>query len=203
MTSGIYVIKNLSNSKVYVGSSKNLETRWKIHKLRLTKNKHENQYLQNSWNKYGENCFQFELIEEVVIQELLHKVEKMWIDFFNSTSDQFGYNIQKVPGRGRLGIKMLEVTKQKLSKLNSKENHPQWGTHLKEETKQKLRDAQTGKHKPNAGKTKTVILNSPTGEKVCVTNLRKFCRDNNFSASAFWDMLKERKPKYLGWTLFK
>ena len=57
--SGIYCIRNSINNKCYVGQSKNVKKRFIHHKSMLRKNEHNNPYLQNSWNKYGENNFTF------------------------------------------------------------------------------------------------------------------------------------------------
>ena len=49
---GIYAIHNIKTDKYYIGQSKDIEHRWKQHKSRLKNNKHENEHLQNSYNKY-------------------------------------------------------------------------------------------------------------------------------------------------------
>ena len=61
MGCGIYKITNNINNKFYIGSSKNITKRFKEHKWRLKNNKHPNNKLQNSWNKYGEENFKFEV----------------------------------------------------------------------------------------------------------------------------------------------
>src|SRR5258707_535337 len=64
MTSGIYCIENLVNGKKYIGLSINIEDRWYVHKTTLRGNYHDNSYLQNAWNKYGENNFECWIIEK-------------------------------------------------------------------------------------------------------------------------------------------
>ncbi len=61
--SGIYCIRNSINNKCYVGQSKNVKKRFIHHKSMLRKNEHNNPYLQNSWNKYGEDNFTFEIYD--------------------------------------------------------------------------------------------------------------------------------------------
>ena len=46
MKSGIYIIRNLINNKVYVGKSKNVKQRKNAHFSALKLNKHNNQHLQ-------------------------------------------------------------------------------------------------------------------------------------------------------------
>lgn len=60
---GIYKIVNITNSKVYIGQSNNIKKRWTEHRSALNNNRHVNVHLQNAWNKYGENNFEFVIIE--------------------------------------------------------------------------------------------------------------------------------------------
>jgi group I intron endonuclease len=60
---GIYEIMNIISNKSYIGSSKDIETRWKRHIRDLNNNKHHNIYLQRSFNIYGIDNFQFNVIE--------------------------------------------------------------------------------------------------------------------------------------------
>lgn len=68
---GIYKITNKTNGKFYIGSSKNISKRFREHKLDLKKNKHKNKKLQNAFNKYGEENFIFEILEECNLENLL------------------------------------------------------------------------------------------------------------------------------------
>lgn len=65
IVSGIYIIRNLRTNKVYIGSSQNIRKRLQAHKNLLCKNKHNNHYLQNAWNKYGAKSFEFKTLERV------------------------------------------------------------------------------------------------------------------------------------------
>lgn len=95
---GIYKIKNKENGKVYIGSSKNIENRWKQHKTLLRCGKHHSQHLQYSWNKYGSDCFLFEVIEDEIQQEESLVREQYWIDKLQSYNPKRGYNMSIVAG---------------------------------------------------------------------------------------------------------
>lgn len=86
----IYKIINIINNKCYIGQTKNWKRRWQEHQRQLKNNKHENPYLQYAWNKYGEENFRFEVIEYV---ENYNEREIYWIEYYQSTECQYGYNI--------------------------------------------------------------------------------------------------------------
>lgn len=77
--SGIYEIRNIENGKRYIGSTVSMSRRWVLHKVLLKLNKHHSQHLQNSYNKYGKDCFVFEVIEECD-RHLLMEREQYYID---------------------------------------------------------------------------------------------------------------------------
>src|SRR5688572_20885127 len=95
MNSGIYLITNLSNGKVYVGSSDQLKRRKYLHFYRLKRGNHANPHLQNAWNHYGEHVFTFQVIEYVLpVKEILEAREAWWVKYyFDSISPDKGYNL--------------------------------------------------------------------------------------------------------------
>ena len=95
MTCGIYEIINIKNNKKYIGQSVNIEKRWGSHKRNLNLQQHDNSYLQNAWNKYGEGAFVFNIIEECS-KELLNKQEMFWIA--QNDSYHNGYNLDNGGG---------------------------------------------------------------------------------------------------------
>jgi group I intron endonuclease len=59
--SAIYKITNKLNMMFYIGRSVNVEKRLKQHRWDLKANRHHNPKLQNSFNKYGEENFEFSI----------------------------------------------------------------------------------------------------------------------------------------------
>jgi len=110
--SGIYLIVNLSNNKLYVGSAIDTDDRWRLHKLELNRNNHHNRHLQAAWNLYGEAGFKFYIIEFITFD--LEDREQYWIDHLKATDHSIGYNICKA-GRNRAGVKASEETRKRLS----------------------------------------------------------------------------------------
>lgn len=110
---GIYAIKNTFNDKIYIGSSVNIFNRLTAHKSCLKNNKHCNIHLQRAWCKFGEDRFQYLLVEKTPEKELLPR-EQHWMDFYNSALQ--GYNINPIAG-SRSGYKMTDEAKQKVSEF--------------------------------------------------------------------------------------
>lgn len=110
---GIYKITNSVNGKLYIGSAISIKSRFTCHKRLLQNNKHFNNHLQTSWNKYGEENFKFEILE-IITSDLLQEKEEYYIKFFNSSNRFFGYN-KRINCATNLGIKHSEETKKKLS----------------------------------------------------------------------------------------
>lgn len=111
---GIYKIENKINGKVYIGQSIDIEHRWSGHKSKLRNSKHQNDYLQKSWNKYGEDNFDFSVICECNKEDLDNK-EIYYIDYYKSTDSKYGYNLRE---GGESGT-MTETTIKKLRGLGS------------------------------------------------------------------------------------
>lgn len=128
---GIYRIKNLINGKCYYGSSKNIEKRWSTHKRGLNTNTHINCILQRAWDKYGENNFIFEIIEECDINILL-ETEQKYLDLqpeYNiGVKSSGGDNLTKNPNKVNIVKKMTESVKRRYNTMTDeekKEKHSQ------------------------------------------------------------------------------
>lgn len=89
--SGIYRITNIVNNKKYIGSAAvTIRKRLNHHIAMLDVNKHKNEYLQHSWNKYGRDNFIFEIVEVVENKDLLLEREQFYLD-----TEKPEYNINK------------------------------------------------------------------------------------------------------------
>jgi group I intron endonuclease len=90
---GIYFIKCLTNDKKYIGSSTmKIFKRIQHHYLELKRNNHKNQHLQNAWNKYGEDAFQFIIFENLEKTNCLSREQEL----LNSENFEDLYNINSL-----------------------------------------------------------------------------------------------------------
>ena len=111
----IYKIINTTNNKVYIGKTYNITKRFNAH-IKNAKNK-VNRRLYDAINKYGIENFVIEQIEECSEQNANSR-EIYWIDFYNSTNKNFGYNMTNGGDGGN--------TYKNLSPEQKKEYHDKW-----------------------------------------------------------------------------
>lgn len=163
MISGVYTIRNLQNDKRYVGSSADVEDRWRSHITRLNNGKHPNKKLQASWLKYGgEKSFEFRLIEAVLPDRLLLTArEQHWIDTYSACT--LGYNIRP-KAESCLGLKrgpQSEEHRRKNSEAKMGDKNPNYGKPFSEERKRKISLAQKGVSRgPHSEETKHTMSTS-------------------------------------------
>lgn len=120
---------------MYVGYSVDLNERRTAHFAELRKNIHGNQKLQNSWNKYGEGNFLYEILIECE-EEYLRSEENYWCNLLNVHDRRYGYNIEPTSPIGT--IRLSEETKKKIGDKSR-------GKVVSKATRDKLRQANLGK----------------------------------------------------------
>ena len=175
----IYVIRNKVNNKLYIGQTidkkgfngrykengKGIERVYNHHKKRKNRNERYNEHLLYSIDKYGFEAFEInECFDMAYSQEELNKLEYMYIEIYKCRNRKFGYNNKYGGSNGKLS----EETKEKLRKANSGENSPNYGKHLSEERKQKLRECNLGKK-----------VSEETKKKISESKKGKYKGENN------------------------
>lgn len=113
---GIYSLKNKVDGKQYIGMSRNILRRWHEHILQLTQQTHDNRYLQFAWDKYGEENFEFSILE-LCNESLLSERECYYIKVYQSMSHQHGYNL--TPGGENTSIGKLIISLRDMTIFNS------------------------------------------------------------------------------------
>lgn len=171
MKNVIYKIRNVVNGKFYIGSTVDSRKRFWAHRKSLRLGNHDCIYLQRAWDKYGEDCFKFEVVEQLKAKEELYPAEQKWL------SEHFGkkhcYNCSSnadTPMRNaspelkakhaqamrdyyaknthpRQGKKHTPETLAKIAANRTPprgEAHYRYGKTVSEETRKKIGDAQRG-----------------------------------------------------------
>lgn len=181
--SGIYSIRNLVTGKVYVGQSKSCTIRWRGHLWSLKNDQHGNVHLQASFNRYGVENFQYEVLETCA-EDARDERECYWMDYHKSNDLKFGYNLQygghlnknhsdetkEKQRQAKLGTILIEEHKRKIG-LASKGNTHRLGKYPTEETRRKMSKSQKGKviSEENIRKLREANL----GKKVSAETRRK------------------------------
>lgn len=224
--SGIYCIENKLDHKKYIGQSINIYSRWSKHKYELNNKKHDNFYLQESWDKNGEDCFYFYVLEECNECDLDDK-ERYYIELFNTLNKDYGYNFTN---GGKKDFVMLDEVYTKSSNslkdtyLNTDlkeirrkdalkqwsnpnirkkicgENNGMYGKHHSEETLNKLREL---------GKSKKIV-NKVIRSVFCVelnivfNNAAEAARELNIHSSNILNVCKGKRQTAGGyhWRFF-
>lgn len=148
--SGVYEIVNTVNGHKYIGSAVNIKSRWRSHFYHLNKNKHHSSHLQNAWNKFGADCFEFSVVEYCDKAKLIER-EQFYID-----KEKPSYNICQTAGsclgritsdEARRKISMARTgthpSEEALCKISGANNH-NFGRPLSAKTRAKMGEAHTG-----------------------------------------------------------
>lgn len=130
MLSGVYVIE--CDGKQYVGSARDIQARWGVHRHELAHRKHHSRYLQRAWTKYGAESFTFRVLEECPADLCLER-EQYWIDTLKPV-----FNMHPL-AHSPTGVKRSIETRAKLSAIALKRKPPMLGKHHSEATRTKMR----------------------------------------------------------------
>ena len=151
MNSGIYQIRNKVNGKVYIGQAQDIDARWRQHRNELNRGVHHNKYLQNAWEKYGSELFEWSVIEQCSIDQLNQR-EIYWIEKTGAYGE--GYNLT-LGGDGTRGYTPDQKWRECHSKLSKERwENPQYRERMAEIFKE-IHDSPEFKNKVSEAKKKT------------------------------------------------
>ena len=106
---GVFLIRNLVNDKVFVGSTMNLDAMFNRIRFQLYAGSHPVKSLEADWKQLGAGKFEFEVLEEVFPREDpnydyaadLETLEDLWLEKLEPYGDK-GYNERKKTREERL-----------------------------------------------------------------------------------------------------
>lgn len=215
-TSGIYKIINKTNGKYYVGSTTQLDDshgRWYKHQRSLIKGNHINSHLQSAWKKYGQDNFDFIILEKTDKKNLL-VVEQKYLDIAKGEQDKC-YNQNFLVSGTNFSLDVIKRRTKSFKKYYSIHPNPMSGKKHSDESKEKMRQKALGRKLSDETKKKLsqyrgikssfsdktiyLISNPTTGETF--QGLRSdFLRDRDISSGLFLWARKKNKP-CKGWII--
>lgn len=132
----IYAHKNKINNKYYIGQThQKLEQRWKNGEGYKNCSK-----FYAAIKKYGWNNFEHIILENNLTEFQVDEREKYWIQYYDSINN--GYNLVSGGNKNKIFSQdsREKMRQAKLGKYNG-QNNPMYGKHHSEETKEKIRQA--------------------------------------------------------------
>lgn len=116
----VYMIRNSINGKIYIGKTSNPYTRLGQYKsdFRTLNKRRVNDYLANAVKKYGTESFIMVILEKYKTEQECSEGEIKWMDAFNSTNSNFGYNLRRDSSTGMI---VSDSTRKKISNRIKKE----------------------------------------------------------------------------------
>lgn len=220
--SGVYKIYCKSNEKAYIGSSCDVKRRMQQHKSALRSNRHINEHLQSAWNKYGENNFEFVLLENVEVPNLLER-EQFWIDKFLSHQRETGFNKCEVsrPTESQLfkraksyiithpdgkeeNIVNLEAWERKnniphdaLRKvaLGTQNSYKNYKCRFAHQTKKDWESTLIRNERHGANPKWEYIFTCPDGSEIITKRFNDFCKEHSLNVGCMYETLLGKKGR--------
>lgn len=211
---GIYAIHNRRNDFIYFGSAygkQGFKARCKSHVYLLNKQKHHSWILQRDWIKYGEDLFDFHIVELCPPDKCI-EFEQNWINIRGVGEANKSYNInpiaQKPPdnrermrellsyeyvitfpdGHTETTNRLKQFCKDNNLSVDAMRNvakgiSPNHKLHLCDYVDENLRQDAALKRSHIQSNIKEWIVTHPNGKIEEVYNLHDFCREHNLRAS--------------------
>ena len=126
----VYIHKNKTNGKVYVGMTNNVCRRWRNEGIEY-KPPTEKDCNRPFWNaicKHGWNNFEHKVILENLTKDEACKQEKILIEYYNSRDRNKGYNIAEGGNGGTIYIDHPKGMKGKSQTLYQINSHREWSS---------------------------------------------------------------------------
>jgi predicted GIY-YIG superfamily endonuclease len=211
---GIYQIKCVITEKIYIGSATNIYNRCGQHRRNLRFKKHQNSHLQSAWDKYGEDKFEFSVLELTSRKNLLD-AEQAWLNKTCAFDKHKGYNIFRYAGSpgdefartwdGFIDPQGNPVTIYNLFDFCRQNNLDFPSMHRLAKGKSKLKSYKGWSH-VNSVRQREYIKTyegfiDPQGNAIgSIRNLAAFCRENNLEKSHMVAVAHGRLYSHKGWT---
>ncbi len=216
----VYKIENLVNSKKYIGqSTQKTEHRLQEHRSKLRSNCHENRHLQKAWNKYGEDSFLIEIIDNGESIEQLNKLEQKYIDLYDCLNRECGYNIRgggdnaflseetkKLISETKKGVSVHTIeSKAKIVKFLTGRIHSEESKRKRSEKLKGMKWSETQKDiwAQSHRKVGYPSLVSPSGKIFNIVNATRFAKEVGLTQQSLSRLINGQLKSHKGWTILE
>lgn len=208
---GVYKITNLSNGRIYIGSTVRFKQRAMSHRNDLLMNRHLNRFLQNDFNKCGSDNFLFEVVEVVPGDKKDRSSrEQHFLDqFYDKQKNCYNLVPRAIDSRGGSRNKK-EINR--LTDGRCKSPTPE----VKEKRVKGVVEAYASNPalaevgRVNAKKrwdkldTTVAVVHQTTGEVAVIAgSIRAWCTERGLNYKAFHLLVSGKTKKSAGWTLYQ
>lgn len=204
---GVYEIASAIDDKTtsYVGSSIDIENRWRKHIWLLQSGKHFNLRLQRTWDKWGEGVFSFYVLEQVSSIDKLLDREQYYLDRLFEASDN-PYNVARNADASARGRVVSEETRHKMS--IAKKGTTRSLESRRKQSESSLGRIQTEETRKGIGNTHAKpypsFIHMETGEVIPAgRNMALLCREMGLNGTKMGMVRKGKVKHYKGWTLLE
>lgn len=227
----IYKLTNTVTNKIYIGQTINSWKKRKNNYNACVNQEDNNQPIINSLRKHGWDNFAVEILhEDVQSWDELNKLEKEYIEFYNSTNPEKGYNLSDggaipvgkrvreslrkawTPERRHAQSEKMKVQNELTRETRSKniseslKKRYSWYKHT-DEFKEKNKKLQEGKKEYRKNNPVVAIgkyiLENKAGDQIEIINLTKWCKDNNVDQANILGNYKRKKGWAKGWRILE
>lgn len=138
LSSGIYVIENVTTGDFYIGAAKDLLSRRRQHFHELRRGTHPNPRMRRAFNRDGAGAFRWQVVAIVSKSEAFNTEERLLAKLVGRSDC---YNICRQPTSGMGGRRHTAESRAKMSAAQRGKRHSP-------ETRAKMSASRTGKKNP-------------------------------------------------------
>ncbi len=185
----VYLLQNKINNKIYIGKANSLKNRMKQHLNHARCKTNFNTPIKNSIIKYGWDNFSVTILKEVPI-DMLIDWETFYIEKFNATNKDIGYNILK-QGFDRTGILHNDITKEKISnscKIHASRGKDHYTNKIGSSNITKAHERNRGKTRPDWVREKISIGNKGKDMSQLKKPVKQLCKETG-ELIKIWDSI--------------
>ena len=132
---GVYKISNLVSDRYYIGYSKNINKRFRVHRCKLKNSCHDNIFLQRAYNLDGEDKFIYEIIHRCNTEKEAKEIELQYLTDLTIRDKLYNLNynnsggdlLTNHPDKELIREKIIKSYTETISKMSCEERKEKYG----------------------------------------------------------------------------